>query len=301
LASHATGQWLLRQGISAANQERPHLTLLTGDFVTKHPEKSQTLATELRALRAEHGVFAVLGNHDRFDKTLVRRNLEDAGIVVLQNEERLFFAGTLRLVALGDLISGDFQPTDLFANDSRHATAPPPFVLAMTHHPDCSDALMPYNVSLMLAGHTHGGQVRLPGLNVALVSIVREIVTLGPLRRLFGWRYRKTEAPYYKLRDWSRGAGLLPLDRNTPMTRQLTQLTALELSAGCEVAEQSVGVSRWLNINVGLGSHVAMGQALRWHCGPEIVVVTLRRASYDGAAVSIDVLPKPTTTTNENA
>jgi len=149
------------------------------------------------------------------------------------------------LVAFGDLISGDFQPTQAFpeanVNNNNNTTAAAPFILAMAHHPDCSDALMPYNISLLLSGHTHGGQVRLPVINTPVVSIMRAIVTLGPLRRLLGWRYKRTEAPYYALKDWSRGAGLLPLDRNTRMTKELERVSTVDLPNAAPVSEQGAG------------------------------------------------------------
>jgi hypothetical protein len=163
----------LRLVVEKANQTRPDLILLAGDFVDTalglfviDPEIT---AAELKNLRAQHGVFAVLGNHDWWlDGARVRKSLEDAGIKVLDNEvarlelpelngQRLWIAG------FGDLWEGTPNVDVTLSKISNDAP-----VIAVTHNPDLFPRI-PARVALTVAGHTHGGQVALPLLGRPIV------------------------------------------------------------------------------------------------------------------------------------
>jgi len=154
----------LQQVIAQTNELNPDLILLPGDFMVGNelganliePEK---IAGILKNLRARRGVYAVLGNHDRwYDGNRVQRALESAGIRVLENEstpiqldERTFW-----LAGLGDLWTG--YPN---IQKALHNIPPPAPILAFTHNPDLFTQV-PERVCLTIAGHTHGGQVNLP-------------------------------------------------------------------------------------------------------------------------------------------
>lgn len=161
----------LRQIIAATQRARPDLIVLLGDFVIQDvaggefipPER---IAPELRRLRAPLGVFAVLGNHDWWlDAPRVRAALERARIPVLDDsatlvrrEHTAFWIG-----GVSDFWEGahDIGRTLSFVNDSLP-------VILITHNPDIFPDV-PARVTLTLAGHTHGGQVRLPLLGAPVV------------------------------------------------------------------------------------------------------------------------------------
>ncbi len=132
------------------------LRVLLGKYVP--PER---VAAHLRRLAAHKRVYAVLGNHDWWkggDK--VRRALQGVGIVVLQNQSReVEFDGCrFWLAGVGDLWEGHPDIDGTFAQVDDAAP-----VIAVTHNPDIFPR-MPARASLVIAGHTHGGQVRLlPG------------------------------------------------------------------------------------------------------------------------------------------
>ncbi len=122
----------------------------------------EVVAAHLKPLLARKRVYAVLGNHDWWKGgDNVRHALESAGIIVLENQATEVTLGQCRLwlVGVGDLWEGHPDIGRAFAavNDA----AP---VIAITHNPDIF-ARMPARASLVIAGHTHGGQVNLlPGL-----------------------------------------------------------------------------------------------------------------------------------------
>lgn len=121
----------------------------------------EVVAAHLKRLAAHKRVYAVLGNHDWWKGgAKVRRALEGAGIVVLQNQSReVAFRGCrFWLAGVGDLWEGHPDIAGTFAQVDDAAP-----VIAVTHNPEIFPQ-MPARASLVIAGHTHGGQVwLLPG------------------------------------------------------------------------------------------------------------------------------------------
>jgi predicted MPP superfamily phosphohydrolase len=143
----------------------PDLVLLAGDLVTGQVEEASGALPAFRLLSARLGVWAVLGNHDHYTgrADLLIREMEKAGIGMLQNRHTVLELGGDRLVLAGvdDLT---FGRTDLDrALDGVPDSLP---ILLLSHNPDIFfDAAM-RKVDLVLSGHTHGGQIRVPGLPV---------------------------------------------------------------------------------------------------------------------------------------
>jgi predicted MPP superfamily phosphohydrolase len=144
----------------------PDLVLLAGDYVIHgvlggrftSPEE---IAKVLGRLAAPMGVYAVLGNHDWWlNAARVYHALESAGIGVLEDASALVEKGKCRfwLVGISDLWEG--------AHDIKMALQDVPqagSVVAFTHNPDIFPEV-PSRVTLTVAGHTHGGQVYIPGV-----------------------------------------------------------------------------------------------------------------------------------------
>lgn len=147
--------------VSQINALGPDVVLLAGDFIgdgyLADPIYSAGEAIRpLKGLRARLGVFAVLGNHDHWnDAPGVRRALAAANVRLLVNDA--VRAGPLTIGGLDD----DFTArADVAGTAARMRGLGAPFLL-LSHSPDPFDAL-PGGIRLMLAGHTHCGQVRLP-------------------------------------------------------------------------------------------------------------------------------------------
>ena len=148
--------------VDAVNAEKPDLILLPGDFAAGlFPGQTgdpQRIADELARLRAPLGVYAVLGNHDHWQKTeLFTKAFEKANLPLLENRSVVLeFAGKpFRLVGV---IDGWTQEEPPWAELLPEESIPR---IVMTHGPDIFDTL-PEPTALAVAGHTHGGQIVLP-------------------------------------------------------------------------------------------------------------------------------------------
>jgi predicted MPP superfamily phosphohydrolase len=125
----------------------------------KHRVPPEVFAAILKDFRAPLGVYSVLGNHDWWwDGRSVRSGLEANGIKVLEDEvAQLNVNGSsLWLVGLADLWT---RPQHIAETIAKVPEGEP--VIALTHNPDIFPRL-PQRVQLLIAGHTHGGQVRFP-------------------------------------------------------------------------------------------------------------------------------------------
>ncbi|HHL40049.1 MAG TPA: metallophosphoesterase [Deltaproteobacteria bacterium] len=155
------GIGMLDRAVAAANGLGADVAALTGDFVSRSPEYIAPAAASLARLRAPLGVFAVLGNHDHWvDAGGVREGLAGAGIRVLENSHALVERAGAPLCVAGveDLYEG--RPDAAAALDGVESTTPR---ILLSHNPDYAEALGEEpRVDLVLSGHTHGGQVRLP-------------------------------------------------------------------------------------------------------------------------------------------
>ena len=165
---HAGGSFIddkkLRLIVKRTNDLHPDLIVILGDYMSGNGWVSRRVEPEvigavLKDLNAPLGTFSVLGNHDTwYSVGKVRTGLERNNIRVLENEATSIQAGgtSLWLVGLADLWTRPQRIDETIAKVPEGQT-----VIALTHNPDIFPKL-PQRVPLLLAGHTHGGQVRFP-------------------------------------------------------------------------------------------------------------------------------------------
>ena len=154
----------VRTIVERTNQLQPDLIVILGDYITgngrtRHRVEPEVFAPILKDLHAPLGVYSVLGNHDWwYNGEKVRRALEANGIKVLENQvASIDVRGTqLWLAGLADLWTRPQYIDETIAQVPQGAP-----LIALTHNPDIFPQV-PSRVNLLLAGHTHGGQVRLP-------------------------------------------------------------------------------------------------------------------------------------------
>ena len=155
----------LQRIVAEVNRQKPDLILLTGDYVA-NGMAIERVAALLKPLRARLGVSAVIGNHDRWNDVMrTTQALEKAGITVLENRWVVLNdrGRTLYLAGIGDFHTASAKPK--LALSGIPAGQP---TLCLTHSPDVFP-LLPETCTLIVAGHTHGGQVNLPVLGRLIV------------------------------------------------------------------------------------------------------------------------------------
>lgn len=161
----------LKDIVAKTNAGNPDLIVLLGDYMTgdgglSHRVEPEVTAAGLKDLRSPLGVYAVLGNHDWwYNGAKVRTAFERNGIHVLESEvvELNLRGKSFWLAGLADLWTRPQHIAETIAKAPQGAT-----IIAITHNPDIFPRL-PHTVSLLLAGHTHGGQVNIPMIGTPVV------------------------------------------------------------------------------------------------------------------------------------
>ena len=151
----------LEKIVELINVQSPDIVVSAGDFVCGHTEHStmhpQKIAEGLSKIKSKHGFYTTLGNHDGwYDRWYIKELLEEKNIKVLNNKNV-----KLNIKGKDIYIAGVEDVMTAFPNveDALQGTKSPTILL--THNPDIFPEV-PNRVNLTLAGHTHGGQVRLP-------------------------------------------------------------------------------------------------------------------------------------------
>jgi uncharacterized protein len=157
----------IQHAVATANSFNPHIVALVGDYVHRHESYIAPGIKELGKLKAPLGRFAVRGNHDNRNFTsLTRAALAEARLPDLNNTgtwiERN--GARLRICGVGDLWT-DRQDLEAALGDATESDA----VLLLSHNPDYVETIRDSRVGLVLSGHTHGGQIVLPGVGAPIV------------------------------------------------------------------------------------------------------------------------------------
>lgn len=210
-----TGRREISAAVALANSLQPDLTLVTGDFITAPAERpilptqraftdAALCAEGLSGLRAVHGVYSCLGNHDAdFDSGYITEVLNALRMPVLTNSNRPIERTGKRiwLAGIDDALFG----TPDFGRALARIPAGEPVVL-MAHEPDLADEAAKHPIAVQLSGHSHGGQIRFPVIGP---------LYLPPLAKNYPFGY-------YRVRNMhlytNRGIGtiLLPFRFNAP-------------------------------------------------------------------------------------
>lgn len=227
---------LLTEVIERSNQENPDLVFLTGDFVTNLPNPIHNLSLRLKHLRAKSGIYACLGNHDLVhphSQTEITKALERIGVKVLWNEVVYPLGQKLAIAGLIDFWSEQWHPEAVFKQISPEIPR-----IVLSHNPDTAEILQQWRIDLQLSGHTHGGQVTIPGYGSLPMLIDHTGRKMPKLVRPLIPMYRRCSHVVNHW-EWSRGW-------------------------------HQVGNNK-MYVNRGLGAYFPG----RWGCPPELTVITL--------------------------
>ncbi len=227
---------MLEKAIAVTNEAKPDLILLTGDYVTDDPSPIHQLVLRLKHLQSCSGIYAILGNHDiyKHGKAEVTEALTNIGIHVLWNEIAYPLGKELPLVGLADYWSREFHPATVM-----NQLNPDTPCIVLSHNPDTAEILQAWRVDLQLSGHTHGGQIVIPGIGPAALfyeKLVKKIPR--KVRRRFPF----LEVNVSVVKHWEWAQGLHRLGKNQ------------------------------LYVNRGLGTYLPG----RLFCPPEVTIITLQ-------------------------
>ena len=183
----------IHSAIGMVNDLRPDLIVLTGDFVSlplfsrRNAEAAvaaEPCAKLLAQMKATHGAWAVMGNHDFYtDQDVVTAALRAHDIQPLENSSAAIELNGARfwLTGVNDVLS---HTADL--NETLHHVPADEATILLAHEPDYADYVARFPVDLQLSGHSHGGQVRFPLLPpLYLPDLARKYISglyrVGPL------------------------------------------------------------------------------------------------------------------------
>lgn len=175
----------LHAAIEMVNDLHADLIVLVGDFVSlpffSDDDRKGALAAEpcarlLCQMRAAHGLWAVLGNHDHYtDPAHVTAALQQRGIRVMNNQSAPIEMDGARFWLAG---VNDVQGRAADLDKALHGVPSREPTVLLAHEPDYADEVSRFPVDLQISGHSHGGQVRIPFLGP---------IYLPPLAKKYVW------------------------------------------------------------------------------------------------------------------
>lgn len=167
----------MREIFELVNSLRPQLIMVTGDFVDTSDAQIESIYKATEMLKADHGLFGCLGNHDHFaTASKVSAAMEQRGMFMLNNGHQKLILENRELTIVGIDDAGRGRANFARLDQAVENVCPESFKIMLTHRPDMWDTVRSYGADLTLAGHTHGGQVgfRLGPLNLNPVYLVHK-------------------------------------------------------------------------------------------------------------------------------
>jgi len=164
--------------VRRANNLRHDITVCTGDYVHKNdlPDPVNEVWPVLSRLEAPSGVYSVLGNHDHWASTRrsvywlkqSKQNLRQQAVPIQRGGQRIWLGGV-----------GDLWEDAPSIDDAFHGLPPGECKIVLAHNPDTADLPHQTRIDLMISGHTHGGQVRLPFLGPPVLPVKNKRYSSG--------------------------------------------------------------------------------------------------------------------------
>ncbi len=160
-----------KQLIEKINELKPDILFITGDFFsseqdTEAARQLKAISDLIKSFKVSVGIFGVLGNYDGY---LVRyperlKELRTAGIDILQNESRKVLLPNNKAFWLAGSFYDFYYDNAMSFTKAIEAVPRNAPVILLNHYPDVFEKAVHAGINLVLAGHTHGGQIGIPFL-----------------------------------------------------------------------------------------------------------------------------------------
>lgn len=155
--------------INEINMINPDIVVFTGDLVDKDATITNkdyaNLTNTLEKINAKYGKYAIMGNHDYYkDSEKIINVYTDSGFKYLDNNYDLIYSKNNEPIFIGGVNTSSYNMDDVdktmeYFNDHDDDI----YKIILIHEPDITDKIVNnYHVNLILAGHSHNGQIRLP-------------------------------------------------------------------------------------------------------------------------------------------
>lgn len=149
--------------VKEINNQKPDIVFFTGDLFDKDikvsDKEQKQIIKELKKIDANLYKYAISGDNDLKDYNAYKNTMEDSGFILLNNSnELLYYESESPIKIVGLTNTSDLESS--FKED----TAEQSFTIVLMHKPDSIDKLTKYKVDLAFAGHTLGGQIKVPFL-----------------------------------------------------------------------------------------------------------------------------------------
>lgn len=156
--------------IDEINLINPDIVVFTGDLIDKDVDLTKkdytNLTTSLRKINAKYGKYAIMGNHDYYkDKDNVINIYNDSDFKYLENSYDIIYDKNDEAIFIGGVNTASYDLDDVdktmeYFKEEKNSDM---YKIILIHEPDITDKIVKnYEVNLILAGHSHNGQIRLP-------------------------------------------------------------------------------------------------------------------------------------------
>lgn len=171
----------LKKLVEKTNKQNPDLVVFTGDLMDhpgQYPYKEE-IGKVLSGIQSTYGKYAVWGNHDhggagvRYYEDI----MEAAGFTLLQNESKAVYTEAghkINVIGIDDALLGKVDIQGAYKGIKEEA-----YNIFLMHEPDLVERVSANNYDLVLAGHSHGGQIQIPFIGPIYTPGLAEIYTHG--------------------------------------------------------------------------------------------------------------------------
>ena len=154
--------------VDEINLINPDIVVFTGDLIDKDVDLNSNdykyLTSAFKKINAKYGKYAVIGNHDYKDIESIIRVFDESGFKYLENNYNIIYSRNNEKILIGGIgnVTHNLDDVDSL-KDMINTNGNVDYKIMLVHEPDISDKIIDnYDVSLILGGHSHNGQVRIP-------------------------------------------------------------------------------------------------------------------------------------------